>query len=667
MRPLAVLCLVLAAAGLVLFLVFKDSPEESGHEGTASPNAPSQPEPRGQTEAVRPATDGTRQVERQVTTATPDNPRQGIAASTQRFSNGISGKVTNGQDNSPIEGAVLTLYRGTLDRRVEEMRMVLGTGEDRSESGSTRTKADGRYAFSSLEPGNEYTLVCEADGFQSRDLFLQVPQTGEVVVDIAMQSGVALRGMVADEGGNPIPGATVSLGSARFGLMNQGANPQTGPTATTDSQGYYEFPSVSRPTMSVTASAPGFATTTQPEIRLAGSDEPVEVNFNLDTGKAISGRLAAPTGEGVPGATVEVFGYQPRDQTWYAEARSENDGTFVIPDLRPGMYVVQARAEGWSEGRYPQAEAGDVGLEISMSKQRAVTGKVTDGASGDPVDEFTVHVHRFNHGAETHGASLRNKRFRGRAEGQFEMGGFDPGSYVVRVVADGYAPSYSEMFVIADGEDGPFVEVRLTEGGRISGRVVDARSGKPVVGATVSTQDNRYVENPLTNLLGSRIPRRTTARSVTTDSEGRFLLTALEAGEYQLQITHPDYPARILQDIELADGGRTAVPDVSMQAGGSVRGHVFDGASEPLAGATVSLTLASGAGFQGPADARTGPDGAFVISNIAPGLYKISASRPANPNNQNPFTVILDRNQTEREIVIEGGRAEEIDIFLNLE
>lgn len=139
--------------------------------------------------------------------------------------------------------------------------------------------------------------------------------------------------------------------------------------------------------------------------------------------------------------------------------------------------------------------------------------------------------------------------------------------------------------------------------GAISGTIVDADTAIPLSGISVT-------------LYG------TSDASISSDPNGAFTLTGLEAGEYTLQISATNYrsiTARMtLAASQSADLGTVRLSRLSEDAAyGTVYGVVSDNLGTPIADATVSL---------GTWQVQTASDGSYQINDIAAGSYVVTAS-----------------------------------------
>ena len=153
----------------------------------------------------------------------------------------------------------------------------------------------------------------------------------------------------------------------------------------------------------------------------------------------------------------------------------------------------------------------------------------------------------------------------------------------------------------------------LAPAGLIGGKVTDAKTGKPVVGASVAAQ---LIERPR-QMLGDGW-----GQSV-TDDQGRFTVGGLDSGVYNLVLLEvpgrDDATATAVEGVRV-NAGSEATADLSVIEGRPLRGVVIDrGSGRPMADAQVGChgpaLPRSGAGIMGT---KTDRDGRFTF-HVPPG------------------------------------------------
>ena len=160
----------------------------------------------------------------------------------------------------------------------------------------------------------------------------------------------------------------------------------------------------------------------------------------------------------------------------------------------------------------------------------------------------------------------------------------------------------------------------------IAGRVIDSTSGQTVPYVTVTLRNtNRIYAEITADGKATRIPDP----AVITDSQGRFVFGALEAGAFALSVL--TRPGTFIggASVELTTGQQ--VTDVAVRASrfGSIAGTVRDEAGDPIVGMRVNVFLKKTTGFRPVLQPRTGAvaddHGTFRIGNLPPGDYVLCA------------------------------------------
>jgi len=181
----------------------------------------------------------------------------------------------------------------------------------------------------------------------------------------------------------------------------------------------------------------------------------------------------------------------------------------------------------------------------------------------------------------------------------------------------------------------------LVTTGLVMGKVVDAATGRPVAGATVTLNGGA----PQTSVqVAPGTPRPTTNTSppppprMMTDAEGRFAFRHLTRGSYSLIVNKPGYadgaygrlrPNGPTRQLVLLDNERLGDITIRVFKFGSIAGSVFDEAGEPIIGAQVRAyrrTLVAGRRVltQGMSSAQTDDRGFYRFGMLTPGEYVIA-------------------------------------------
>ncbi|MEZ5315810.1 MAG: carboxypeptidase-like regulatory domain-containing protein [Vicinamibacterales bacterium] len=157
-------------------------------------------------------------------------------------------------------------------------------------------------------------------------------------------------------------------------------------------------------------------------------------------------------------------------------------------------------------------------------------------------------------------------------DGRFAVTGLPAGRFTMLVVKPGWPTTYygattpwrapGAPIALDEGQQVTDLAVTLTRGGVIAGRLTDA-DGQPVTGARVTALTPRTVNGQViySQAIGA------TMLLQQTDDEGAYRLYGLPPGEYILQASVPQTPARRISPDEVAWAlGRGGAPGATSQA-----------------------------------------------------------------------------------------------------
>ena len=232
-------------------------------------------------------------------------------------------------------------------------------------------------------------------------------------------------------------------------------------------------------------------------------------------------------------------------------------------------------------------------------------------------------------------------------EGAFALDDVPAGTWEVVAQAKGYQSARVGGVSVEEGGARDGVEVRLTPGNAIRGRVLDGAGGIPVLDASVTLQRAGAGGRALAQLMGESDAR--------TDGDGGFAIEGLSPGSYTVVAQHPDY-ADATAVVDVKDG--PAAAELRMVPGGSVGGVVLSTANTPVAGAAVSLSSGGGggfgrggfAGFAGGDSTVTDDSGRFRFRHVTAGRYTVTAS--LRGHGTTPADVVLQVGESRDNLVL---------------
>ena len=389
-------------------------------------------------------------------------------------------------------------------------------------------------------------------------------------------------------------------------------------------------------------------------VRLAAhashQNPPTQAPRSNDTTARMRGRvLAGDTGKPVAGATVtlvETRASNPAEPQgrWI---RTDADGRWEVPDLRPGAYTLSVSKAGYLKIEYGQKRPFERGkslavaagqlldrIDIALPRGGAITGRVFD-EFGDPAAAVFVRGLRQRYVDGRRELTPLAEALEGLANGggditddlgQFRIYGLSPGDYYVSAsfnppgeaaTAIGYPPVYypgtpstaeARRIRLGLGEEAQNINVTLvsTRYAVVSGTVLNS------LGAPASASIQLAGADPVAGLAVA--PARTT-------SNGAFTLRSVPPGEYRLHAydVRPAPGAQEFASIPVSIGGEDVTALAVMTAPGATASGrvVFDGGAKVNARMFVrSVTTAAGTPTFSNTSVGVDPDLSFEMSGL---------------------------------------------------
>lgn len=336
------------------------------------------------------------------------------------------------------------------------------------------------------------------------------------------------------------------------------------------------------------------------------------VTRRVDAGIACFGRVVDPDGAPVAGVAVlavnfaRARGYRPDG---FAEALgmldamrarcavTGVDGRFRLEALNADRKVeilclhpewAVAQVDVPPQPPYTDFEVPDVTLSVG-SRLRVRVLSLTDGVA---LGGARVSV-RGGPGGDMGTSGRRTEQT--DQDGSVEFARLAAGKYRVRIDLRGYAPVIEHVVIEADADSEQIVRIA---GGRVaSGRVVDAVTDAPVVGAKVRAQARHL---PLRD-AGEKFAR--------TDEQGRFEFEAAPAESLKFTISHPGYVT-----LEQRVGPRPDAPTLRLVPEAGISVHLV---GEPVEG-EWSLRVSAESGLPRTQTVASGTTAA-TVRGFAPG------------------------------------------------
>jgi protocatechuate 3,4-dioxygenase beta subunit len=682
MRPVVVLSLVLGAIAALTFAVLSITETSRGTDTPLPPIVGP---------AAAPSTDTTANVEAPVSPREPvaaslDEDRTGIKADLGAeggWNGNITGRVLDGVTGAPVVGARVNLIRQDTSTQVADMIRIMNNTELPKPVRTVESDADGSFSFELLRPSKDWALyVIHPDYLPRTEGPITLGENDQRPETVLLFQGPVFEGdVVAEVNDLPIAGAKVELFNNLSWMRPPGPGRRSDSlTTTTLDDGTFRIVNV--PPLSnrcAMVSAKGFATLMDQKIASAYPpsfasgprqglvpQQPV-FHFKLAAATVIAGRVLGPDRRGIAGVHIEALSWG--DYPSHGETQTQEGGEFLLEDLAAGKYTLTVDCPpGYEEvdrGIVQNVDAGVTDLEILLAEKGTILGHVVDGASGQPVKSFKIAIRQVNQAQKNpvFGSLVSERVFNGTKDGSFSIADLPSGTLVVQADAQGYASSFSEAVSVEQGLTTPDVVVHMRLGAKLAGQLIDAGTGEPVSGAQVATFDDNHIESDLFKMFDAMAPSAISKVRVTTDEEGRFLIERLTPEAYQIQISKPGFTTLTTNGVRLLEGVTNDLGIVRLSAGAVIRGTVYGPDGEPLPGSDVILRPAETNKPWGAMSARTDATGRYVLSNAAPGNYKLAAKRPTQPG-EGGFGSIVDIKNSEVLLTLAEGGEYTQDLYL---
>jgi len=492
-------------------------------------------------------------------------------------------------------------------------------------------KPDGSYISALFLPGKYEVRVSTEDFIEPK------PQIVEVLagvtlphVDFTVLQGATVSGRVVDEAGNPVPGARVQ----HVGYGHREAVAKEG--------GIFAFRGLK----------PGrFEYFTRAEGYLASKGKATAPTAGLEIVLRRGGGILGQVVDKETLEPVEVFGawisevaFGEREQVYHPAGRFEMTG------LPEGECTLVVRARDYAPYEVDISIEEDAEPEeviVELSRGTTLVFQVASAADGRPVQNVRVSLGQVHPSLSWHQESVLSiDDMRAMVPPALTITTDTKGACMVEHVPAGehrFPVEHAEfaakdvVVTVVEGESRKEVEVLLSKGFTIRGRVVTSAGQLPVRDAYVM----------LTRGIGGY-----RYLNATSDDTGSFVLKNIVPGDYVLLVEHPDYaPARRPWTPDSADSELT----IELSPGMQIAGTVTTSAGTPIKGATIRYENED---YKHDGKTTTDEQGRYAITHLAAALYQVRASRedpPAIGEAGELRQVMLEEGQDERLDVVLGG------------
>ncbi len=472
------------------------------------------------------------------------------------------------KDECSIAGTVVKLAGSEPLRKA---RVLLTSAEDRARNVSISTDSDGRFQLKGLQPGR-YRLAVSRHGFVSQYYGQRKPNDpgailtlhpGQDLKDLLFRlipSGV-IAGKIVDEDGEPLPFVVVSASRQTFSEGKRTLAPAA--SAQTNDLGEYRLFDLTPGRYFVSAVYPRWNRRMggpESEDLDVGSEGYAKLYYPGSPDSAKASSIPVKSGEEISSINiflrpVHVYRLRGRvfnqitskpenqidimlfpkgktfDWTEHQAVVQKKDGSFEIPDVLPGSYVLTAfwfdEGKGYTQRLPLEVGNADVnGITVTIAPGVSVPGRILwDGPPATDKDELTVAATPvdvdFNYmGATRVEQGAFTMKDIGNGTYYAEVNGLSQDCYVKDVRYAGN-DALDDGFTVNGGAVGELEITVSSRGARVDGAVTD-EDGLPLAGVWVVLVPETQREN------------RHLYKMQTTDQYGHFALRGVRPGAYKV-------------------------------------------------------------------------------------------------------------------------------------
>jgi len=484
----------------------------------------------------------------------------------------VHGHVT-GPDGAPLGGVLV---------RIDP---ALATHGAAMNDPYTLTDPDGEYVLENLEQG-ETTLAFSRGGLLTVRKNVTLSGTS-AQVDAQLSGGVSIAGVVLLEGGTPVANALVQARSA--------ADAGSARSTQTDDGGAFAIEAVAPGHYEITATKPGYTAATLRDVDIPA---PAALRLTMNGGGTITGRLLGLTPAELRGAAVMVSSSDGGS----ASASPDESGHYRIDGAPAGTVRLSARSGPFTtnlrtaQTKSVQVASGEtVTVDFDFTADIVVSGRVT--RSGLPQPGAVVSF-------LSPAVTQRSARTSADANGRYEIGGIDEGSYSVTVLDRTNVP-YSTTYQVS-GSSTFDIDI---DGAAVSGRVTDASSGAAIANAAVELRRK-----------DSAVPD---VRSTLSDPAGGFSFDQVPAGSYEAKVQKSSYAAASVP-VAVGENGAPSI-DVRLTPSSGLRLRVVDARDGRPLTAWVHAQSGTGESYDEGYDGTVAASAEPTSIALAAGSYRMTA------------------------------------------
>ncbi len=451
--------------------------------------------------------------------------------------------------------------------------------------------------------------------------------------------GNEFRGTVTDPNGLPLEAATVVLTQdpvGSNGLLRMMMQKNAGPKKpryerTTDADGQFTIKGAQPGTgYTLIARHENFSTVEIPYIDVP-EEGVVEESIQLELGFLVHGYVRDQNSLPVPDAEITL-----ESVPFYAGAVDHPDlerrvavtnerGAYRLENVTPGNRTLSVTAANFGSqtktNLQVHGEDRSVEQDFRLQPGAMIAGRIF-GPEKTGIVNASIEAIMYTKEMTSRGRTVSLE------DGEFVIEGIMPGElYQLIARADGWGELRLNRITAGDTN----VMIEMAQQGGVQGRVVDARTGKPLTNFRCSV---RFV-----NTANNMYARSAVEKTFEGATGGAFNIEGLEQNTYAIQCYATGYAPTFSDNFAVTQGLLTPDVEIRMSKGGGLVGTVRNASGGPIKGAQIKTnennwvespftTLLGGMmpRTTTPKIARSDESGKFNFEMLTPGTYQIEVS-----------------------------------------
>ncbi|MAU93702.1 MAG: hypothetical protein CMJ93_05790 [Planctomycetes bacterium] len=434
----------------------------------------------------------------------------------------VSGKATD-RGGNPLQATVELMMQPSDAFRQGSTEEILAQDIASGRHVTVMADGNGEFYIGKLAEGF-WILRASYDGFATAEIRPIMLLNGKNAdgQKVVLPDEFTISGIVLDEQQMPIA-------DAKIGVARTSPRPTLTGSATTNQQGEFTVRGLQEGSYGLSAQASGYTNGRAGRVNAGAAN----VEIVMQVMGSVSGRVSASTGQSISTFQLEILrtrrGNQQYGLTGQRYKFDQTDGTFELPDLAPGSYILLGRAEGYAPTYSSSFSVGRTkveGIDILLKAGGVIKGTIVDGA-GHPVSSAVISVHGEDFTLDSNDTlfgsvigdpnNMPQMKTRSNSKGEFTLANVVPGALTLQVE---HSEHLDELItsMSSSGTTTNLGRIIIYQGGSVHG-VASDKNGNRLSGGTVT----------VTTPNGSFFHR-----TITLDAKGRYRISGLAAGTYNI-------------------------------------------------------------------------------------------------------------------------------------